>query len=480
MVTHRFGSLEDLARALNVEIVGSSCAVRACGTEGSVVIQGVQARRLEFDRFDVEDSLTFRNCELDELDLSQCSPSSVSILNCKIGRLSVRRELGITGINVTGGRFGELSILDAAQVSIAGTRVDNAVTIKALGGDVKIVDTIAESVVIDGQVSTGSQRPALTFENLGLGQALQVSGISASALTIRRCEVGRLLLRRVAVRTAVLVEGLRCHGVATLDRVAAAMPVELCRSTYEAGLEASAIKARAGSDAVVMTLSECTVKEFLRVTRAAEPAGVESSVSVVLHSSTIEGQLKLPENAPAYTLTGRTKLADLDIPTGSLRSRAAMKQFISSTFRDCDAAAYAAVRPVLASRQRLAEEDICYYLQREAEMAADPIRIRRVIRSWFLGGLLGWGVRIWPPIRALIVAIVATGLVLSFVPGPDERKLGLLDGLVLASALWLNVGTGTPQLLTSPGWTVAATASTILGLVLLAVIVGITIRRLIR
>src|SRR5262249_41001608 len=126
------------------------------------------------------------------------------------------------------------------------------------------------------------------------------------------------------------------------------------------------------------------------------------------------------------------------------------------------------------------EEDLCYYLQRDAE-ARNLARPGRWLHRWLFGGVLGWGVLILPPARALAVGIILTGLVLTGTGASPAVEAGDLGGaMTLAAALWFNVGPGLPQPLTPTPWSALAVACTAAGLILITVIVGVTIRKLVR
>jgi len=212
----------------------------------------------------------------------------------------------------------------------------------------------------------------------------------------------------------------------------------------------------------------------MSVTLATQPG------EVVLRDTDVDGQVVLPEPAPLYRMTGTTTIARIDLPGAALRTTRRMDELAVRTFGETTAAVYRVMRSSFGTRQRLFEEDLCYFLQRTAE-SKELRPPARWVALYIYGAVFGWGVRILPPVRALASGIGLTAVALGLMAPPSVVPDGDPgSALTLAGALWLNVGTGLPSRLSSASWSAVAVALTSLGLLLLTVIVGITIRRLVR
>lgn len=96
------------------------------------------------------------------------------------------------------------------------------------------------------------------------------------------------------------------------------------------------------------------------------------------------------------------------------------------------------------------------------------------------------GVRARNPARVLGLCVLLTGAAFHLAGVGREPGRGLMDAvvmgksLVLALALWLNVGTGMPSELKTAEWSALAVAFTVAGMLFTTLIVGIVIRKLVR
>ena len=470
-------SLTALAEVFGAELDGSSCVVRDVDIAEPVQLEGVRAGRLELHDVLVDSQLVLRGCFIDSLVISGCRAASILLVNCHISQLAVRKLAAAENLVISGGEYVYVAVHDVGAVSLLDARCSGTVTITGPRRDVRAIRLTCGDLTIAEQVSARSASAQITLAECEIVGSLRVRDLHVSVVSVRQCHLERhLFLQRLVVSEALLIDQVRCVLHATLDCVTvAADRAEIVGCAFGDGLDARRLaRSEPGSGRFVLRMLQSGVSGSLRFTVDAEPG------RVLLHDTTVAGRLDFPEATAECELAGSTVIADLELPGTPMRTVRDIRSFVQARFGSSRVLGLAALRQALASRQRMTESDLCYFLQRNAE-ADQQHRTARWLAKTVFGGVLGWGVRWWEPFRALLAGILLTGLVLFTRDArPVPLPVRLVDNLVLAAALWLNVGTGSPQLLTSPGWAAAATALTAAGLILITVLVGITIRRLIR
>jgi len=123
---------------------------------------------------------------------------------------------------------------------------------------------------------------------------------------------------------------------------------------------------------------------------------------------------------------------------------------------------------------------LVYFAQRRAETRRE--QGLRKLSGILKGSVLGWGVRLWPPARALLLGYLLTALAICV--RLRHGRGGIVDhfksALAISASLWFNVGVGLPKEVHGSGWGILAVLLTLGGVSGVTVIIGIAIRRLVR
>lgn len=470
----RIRGFADLAAHLQGEIDGRSCRIRDVDVDdGPIVIEGLQADRLELANLDVLGSMVLRNCFVSDLQIVACGAEGVLLIGCRVERLVVRNLVRGTRMKVSGGDFGRIVIHDVVDVSIDATECGSSLTITGVRRHVSLDRVTAGSVTIAEQLAVDAEAE-VRVTGSRVTDNFEIRDLHLAAFRMADSWVDRhMWLRRLTLDRDLTLDDVRCDSCLVLESITCKGPVVLSRCTLRDGIEGVRLRRRVAGGPV-LTLDRTRVATSMSVTVATEPG------EVILRDTEVDGQIVFPDPAPRYRMTGGTTVARIDVPPDALRSTRRIEDLALRTFGESSAAVYGVMRSSFGSRQRLYEEDLCYFLQRRAE-AHDLGLPARWVARYLYGAVFGWGVRILPPVRAMLVGIALTAVVLDLVAPTSVVPDGDAGSAVtLAGALWFNVGTGLPSQLTSAAWSAVAVALTALGLMLLTVIVGITIRRLVR
>lgn len=467
-------SLADIATRLGGVLDGRSARVVAAYVDdGPVLVEGVQADRLEFDDLEVQGAFVFRNCFVADLQVNRCGADGVLLIGCRVERLVVRNLARGTHLKISGGNFVRVAVHDAVDVSLDATECDSSLTVTGVRRSVSLDRVTAGSVTIAEQLDV-DRGAEILVAGTRVVDNLEVHDLHLARLSLTDSVVDHhLRLRRLILDEACMLDSVRCESRVLLDSVTCDGPVTLARCTLRDGLEGTRLRRRSRASPV-LTLDRSRVGVSMSVSLATEPG------DVLLKDTEVDGRIAFPEPSPRYRMTGTTVVAEIDVPGASLRTTGRIDGLAVRTFGETSAAVYGVMRSSFCSRQRQYEEDLCYFLQRNAE--SDDLRSpARWVARYLYGSVFGWGVRILPPVRAMGLGIVLTAVILdltaptSVVPDGDVGS-----AVTLAGALWFNVGTGLPSQLSSAAWSAVAVTLTALGLLLITVIVGVTIRRLVR
>ena len=466
--------LADLATELEGTIDGRSCRIVDVDVDdGPVLIEGLQADRLEIRRLDVQGTLVFRDCFVADLQVTGCGADGILLIGCRVERLVVRNLARGTAMKISGGNFVRIAVHDVVDVSVDATECDSSLIITGVRRQVSLDHVTAGSVTIAEQlaVDPGAE---IVVTDIRVVDDFEVHDLHLAGIRMSDSRLDRQLwLRRLHLDRELVLENVRCESRLMLDAITCAGPVTFSRCTLLDGVEGTRLRRPAGGSPV-LTFDRSRVGRSMSVTLATQPG------EVVLRDTDVDGQVVLPEPAPLYRMTGTTTIARIDLPGAALRTTRRMDELAVRTFGETTAAVYRVMRSSFGTRQRLFEEDLCYFLQRTAE-SKELRPPARWVALYIYGAVFGWGVRILPPVRALASGIGLTAVALGLMAPPSVVPDGDPgSALTLAGALWLNVGTGLPSRLSSASWSAVAVALTSLGLLLLTVIVGITIRRLVR
>ncbi|MFB7175171.1 hypothetical protein ACFCYM_30745 [Streptomyces sp. NPDC056254] len=497
-------TLEALARVAELESSAGrdrDLALRQSDIDEPLVLDSLTAGRLALHRVNVAGALTVRSCVVEELVVDHCTADAVLVSNSRIGRLIIRNTPRNTGVDVSESTLESLDVHSCGPTRFEGVRVSDSVTIAAMRGPVQLRRLRAATVALRSQAAVGRQRrPEVSLERMIVSETITLDDLWLASLRLDEVDVSALLLRRVRVDAPFRGTGVRCrdglriNGMVIPGEASALLdsevrgPVEVRGLRHEATVPAQRRPVEAGAAATPATGGTGTAELVFRssvISSLTASADEVSPVVVELADTTVRA-LAVPAGPARFRLAGTSSVQEVDLGDVVFRNDEQVTGFMDRVFTRVSPGALEAVRSTLTRRRRMSEGDQLYYFTRQREAAERPLLSRLAGRA-LLGGVLGWGVRARNPARTLGAAMLTTAALLHLsgaARGPQGG--GLLDvvgagrALVLACALWLNVGMGAPSELKTHAWTALAVCCAGGGLLFTTLTVGIVIRKLVR
>ncbi|MEU0401529.1 hypothetical protein ABZ318_15065 [Streptomyces sp. NPDC006197] len=499
-------NLRALASAVGMaptETDGRDLLVRQLDVDGPLHLDRVSADRLELVHVDAAGIVAVRSCVIEELVLDHCAADAILITNSRIGRLTVRNAPAGCEISLIDSTADVVDVHSCGPLKVHNVRVAESVQIAAVRGDVRLRGLRTSALSLRSQATSGRRgRPDVHLENVRVTETLVFDDLWLSSLTLQDIDAASLELRRVRLDTPLAGTGVHCRDFLRINgmvvageagcleesdvrgivevkgvrRIAATVP----RQRPAQGEASVPDSGPAAAEPLELTFRSSTVR---RVRVSAED-GVPLVVG--LDNSVVTEALSLPSGPARFRLAGDSTVQEVDLGNAVFRRAAHVNGFLERMFTRVTANSLEAVRATLARQRRTAEADELYYRIRQRETSQAPL-LQRLVGHGLLGGVFGWGVRARNPARALVLGVLATAVGLRLTdapPGLGSESLvdasAAVKSLVMACALWLNVGVGAPSEVETYAWTATAVCFTIGGLVFSTLTVGIVIRKLVR
>ncbi|WP_345042491.1 hypothetical protein [Streptomyces sannanensis] len=494
-------TIESLARTFGLSASaghGRDLTIRQRDIDEPLQLDSLSAERLALLHVNADGIIAVRSCVIEELVIDHCTADALLITNSRIGRLIIRNTPVNCEVTVNESTVETLDVHSCGSMRFEGVRIADTVQISGMRGHLHLKRLRAAALTVRSQVAGGRQRrPEVHLENLHVTEAVTLDDLWLASLTLDDIDASVLVLRRVRVDTPFRGTGVRCreglriNGLVVPGEANTLEDSDVRGAVDVRGLRHSATlpTQRPAPDTTGTPPSARTAElafrssTICRLTAAAEDG---SPVVVELENTTVTDALAVPSGPARYRLAGSSTINEVDLGDAVFRNGTQVIGFLDRVFTRVSPGALEAVRATLSRRRRTTEEDQIYYLTRQREARERPL-VQRLVANGLLGGVLGWGVRARNPARALAAAMLSTAAVLHVtgaVRSPGAEGLGDFSAaskaLVLACALWLNVGTGAPSELKTHGWTALAVCFAVGGMVFVTLTVGIMIRKLVR
>ncbi|GAA3930979.1 hypothetical protein GCM10022244_44870 [Streptomyces gulbargensis] len=481
---------------------GRDLLVRRRDVDRPLHLDRVSADRLELVHVDVAGILAVRSCVIEELVLDHCSADAVLVTHSRIGRLTIRNAPANCEISLADSTAEVIDVHSCGPLTVHGVRVAESVQIAAVRGGVRVKGLRTSALAVRSQATSGRRgRPGVRLEDVRAVESLLFDDLWLSSLTLQDVDTASLELRRVRLDAPLIGAGVHCRDVLRINgmvvageaggledsdvrglvevrgvrRIAPAVPVQ-----RPAPGTAPAPREGGSDEPLELTFRSSTVR---RVRVSAEEG---APLVVGLDNSVVTEALSMPSGPARFRLAGDSTVQEVDLGNAVFRRAAHVNGFLERVFTRVTSNSLEAVRATLARQRRTAEADELYYRIRQREAARAPWP-RRLLGNGLLGGVFGWGVRARNPARALLLGILSTALALRLAAAPPGLGparwtdfSAAAKSLVMACALWFNVGVGAPSEVKTYAWTATAVCFTVGGLVFTTLTVGIVIRKLVR
>jgi hypothetical protein len=479
-------TLEELARIGSQRTVTDrSVHLRQEEVEGDLLLDVVSAARVTLERVSIDGTLTVRSCHIDELVIDHVEADAVLVANSRIGRLTVRNAAVGCEVIITDTSLVSLALHSCGSTRLERLRIEELLQLNALRGDVHLTHTRLSAMAVKSQVTGGRLgRPRVVARGLRAREDITFDDLWLSALDLRDVEAQELNLQRVRLDEPMRAVELRCSETLRVNGlvIPGGEHSTITDSTVRGPVEVRDLEVGGGDRgrpgvAARLSLDNSTVVRLTATSR-------ESTV-ISLRGTSVTDTLGLPGGGSRYSLDAACSVGDMELAGEVFRDGRQIVSFLERSFTEVTGTALESVRSALARRNRNREVDHLYYLTRQREAARLPL-LRRGIARGVVGGVLGWGVRARNPARFLVAGVLLTAVALHLAGPLRGAGQGVTNltaagkSLLLALALWLNVGTGLPSELKSGQWTALAVAFASAGLLFTTLIVGIVIRKLVR
>lgn len=454
---NRVETIADLAESLGAE--ATELNLSAMGPRvgpGGLHVSGLRADRLEISELLARGHIHLERSSIRWLTVTSAKLAEGLLIDgCHIGTLELRSLQAKASVTLLQTRADSILLHDVTHLSLNEVTVLDDVVISSPGMGLSIVNTRAgrlriyddllrpieyvelRDLLVPGEVSVRGTRPART----------QIVRMTAGDVAVQAC--GDLTFESCRVETLVL------HALESARRVE---------------IDARCAELDITADSHLDLRSTATVATDMHLRGAS---------ILVMDGGSVGGVTRVDDAGFARVrLSDAATITDIEPPALPVRSEQAAHEAAARIFDRVGPRELSLVRRSLEERPE--EQDVVYFAQRQMEA-----RSRSWVSRVMMGDVLGWGVRLGPPARALAVGLVITALVVhaTGVIRDDDSIFSLVAAGragILALQLWTNVGVGLPAAVAGTGWAAASVMLTALGLVFTTLLLGIALRRLVR
>lgn len=437
-----------------------------------VVVSGARLDLLDLSDVTAEGGLTIEGSSIEVLRLDSVSlgtGTKLVVHDCVVGTLQIS---GVSGECELGRiRAGDVRVERVSALHAEGCAVETTFSLDGGDGPVAIDRLQCDRLELSG----AGPQAEITLEKSTVRGVTIVRESRPRSLVVETLASTDLLVADVAV-----VEGpLRLSHVHTtrdcrFSEVRSERGPALELSELLAGFDVQ-IDARTAGDGPASVLRDCKIDGDLALREADGPVAHELSGVEVDGRLDFDADAVDPE-APRLIRMHDCEVSDVALPTAPLRTPRQVTQFARAAFGDDNPSSLAAIRSGLQEQNRLQEEDQAYAALQSKTSRGPFGPLRRAL----FGGVLGWGTRVWPPLRVLIVMVAATALILGLA-WPDALVHPVALGSVLgAFGIWADIDTGFLSEPESGGFATLKAVCGAAGLTFVTLIVGIVIRKLVR
>ncbi len=447
-----------------------------------VVIQDVAAHRIEIMDSTFRADVTLIGCTVDVLAIEQvrmARRSALSVQNCKVDRLSIRSVSGTTPVSVQHVRAGSLTVHDVPAVAISTTSVDHLLRLSRLGGFLRISDSSAAQVLVQNLDDPAME---VGFSRFTCNRDIRIESGEMQSIVLMNTTAGDVSIQAVhsaeSEQPAISLHDCTVARDILVERVSSLKSYSLHLSDTRLG--GSLMLRRLESvGAQHATLERCVVGEDLRLFDLTGDAHLAMLIESDVRHSIVIGEVAelLRVRTTPLLLLSRSRAGDVTIPTERYRGKREIAGVVEQLFGAIEVDSVDLIRNVFRKQHRALSEDAAYALLQELMLSTGSgSRFKRLV----YGGILGWGVQVWPPARTLLVSILLTAVALWTAAPSGPLWYRGVTSVINALGLWTNIPT--LEVVSTRGALYAAAAGVCgaLGIVLVTVIVGVIIRRLVR
>lgn len=449
------------------------------------VFRNATYERLEMHEVRERSDVLIDSCDIERLELTASTFSALRITRSRIGRLVLKKLRATADVAcvIDTSQIEHADLFDVSGLDWIDVRVSSLLSIGSPEGALTLDGVVCDQLMI----GDSRRRPVAQIELKGCriqGDA-EIRNLSASSVAVRDSSVSNLFVRDVAItgREGLVLDTVSVGGRLTVRGAEFSEDGRLCiRSTWvarETELD--------GISGIGHELGEIANTELLGGLRVGGATCGKEAMVIAIEQSRVTGPTVFEglgeDDGPSLQvrLEVGAQIDELVVPAELRVTRGNVQQLADDMFAASGYKELQTIRRGLG-RQGLRpdEEDAAYFAARSEQ--ATESRVEACLR-WVMGEVFGWGVAPWPPLRALLLGVALTAIIVTIAGGvSSEAGIGsrVTGAVVGAVELWTGIGSGHVD--TDGGSIVGvfALVSGVLGLVLITVAVGIVIRKLVR
>lgn len=424
-------------------------------------VEGLVADHVILDRLASRHPLTLSRCSIDRLHIRRCVlGDGLEVVDSTVGAFDMRSCKNASPVAVRTSRVLELRVHALRAIDINEVDIPGACVVSSPQGGVELANTRAGEVRIEAD-TPNYNCSLVRLRRVDSRGSILLQGLLAQDVRLEQVAARRIEVRHISLRTLVLDETrsegiIRLAGLSPQDADTAKVVCTGRAERFEAHTLRGAVAELGQLDTDLLSL------------RRGRFMLDEVRTSLL--------RLGKEDDAPSVHVSSRSQIQRLEIFDPSIRRVADVAAFATKTLGGAS-----------STELDLLHRSMDSYPPAQDLVFVEMSRRAANSRGWaglpgrVFGEILGWGVLLLPPIITLAVFVLATAGVLLVGQGAETMSPGsTIDSLVVAAALWMNVGTGLSAEMDGMRWTAAATACTAVGMVLITAAVGIAIRKLVR
>lgn len=457
----------NVARQLAGRVDHGFLTATGARVRGDVHLRSASLDEMSLDTLAMTGRLTIERCHIGTLRLTDVTAKGgILIKSCDIGSIEVRSSTRSTVV-IAGTTSSRLVVHGVDGISLDDVTFTGDAALSAIVSHAELSRVRADSVIIRGGGSLGME--SIRVVDTRISSTFGVNDLDVVRVEISSLEAKHLKCRRVRSRALTLtdldiIDSLQLLHMAGLGQD----PMSADLSGHVGGLW---IQALDGERCVVQLQSLMDRGDL----------SVNGDVDVrVGRGAYVHGVLRVDSgaNSPTISVDESAQISRVAVPGFSVRrvadAHAVCRQLLGAA-RPGELAILHASLEGLPDQQ-----DVAYFALRQAEAGSRNGWSR--VGYWVRGHVFGWGVRFREPLFVLFGGLLLTSLV-SFWLEPlsrEEFPSRVLGSVTASVGLWTNAGAAMPAGNDGPAWAVASSICTLLGIVLVAVLTGVAIRRLTR
>lgn len=405
----------------------------------------------------------------------------MAIRNCIFEKVTIRSVGTRSGVSISHSKLGQLSVHDSSPLAVHATAIEGMLRVSRLRAPLEVSESSSDQLLILDSADPNAQ---ISVDTFAADRDIRLEGgeIIAAALTnvsARDLSVRRLVTTSpdgaVSIEKSTFTNNFTVESLASL--AGSALVLDTCRIGGSLMLDRLDVPATANARAM---LTNCIINGHVSVS---EQSG--TALTAVLTDTHIMGKLRLDGldnhlihgGAPILTVHDST-VSSMDLPNVRYRGKRAIKHLCTSLFTAVNLDSLAILRASFSTQHRALSEDATYALMQD--LMAERDRFGHV-RRLFLGGVLGWGVELWPPLRAMLILVALTAAFVFFMTSAEPFAYHLYTSIIQAAGLWISIDpTAQVSAEKSALYGTAELVCGALGIVFTTVVVGIAIRKLVR